>query len=64
MLAVPQLRNRDEASRRQVLLDRCATREEPQEVGEVGTDPPFTHCYQAVAAGYGPYPQGRDSEYA
>lgn len=29
-----------------------------------GTDPRFACCYQAIAAGYGPYIQGRDSEYA
>ena len=29
-----------------------------------GTDPRFSYCYQAVAAGYGPYIQGRDPEYA
>ena len=28
-----------------------------------GNDPRFTYCYQATAAGYGPYHQGRDPEY-
>jgi hypothetical protein len=28
-----------------------------------GTDPRFAYCYQATAAGYGPYYQGRDPEY-
>ena len=32
--------------------------------GPSGTDPRFDYCYQAVAAGYGPYYQGRDPEYA
>jgi hypothetical protein len=29
-----------------------------------GTDPRFDYCYEAIAAGYGPYYQGRDAEYA
>ena len=29
-----------------------------------GTDPRFSYCYQAIAAGYGPYVRGRDPEYA
>jgi hypothetical protein len=28
-----------------------------------GLDPRFSYCYQATAAGYGPYAQGRDPEY-
>lgn len=28
-----------------------------------GTDPRFSYCYQAIAAGYGPYVHGRDREY-
>jgi hypothetical protein len=28
-----------------------------------GTDPRFSYCYQAIAAGYGPYYQGTDPEY-
>jgi len=28
------------------------------------TDPRFAYCYQAISAGYGPYIQGRDPEYA
>ncbi len=32
--------------------------------GGKGNDPRFDYCYQAVAAGYGPYHQGRDPEYA
>jgi hypothetical protein len=31
--------------------------------GTGGTDPRFSYCYQAIAAGYGPYYQGRDTEY-
>ena len=27
-------------------------------------DPRFSYCYQAIAAGYGPYYRGRDPEYA
>jgi hypothetical protein len=27
-------------------------------------DPRFDYCYQALAAGYGPYVRGRDPEYA
>lgn len=27
-------------------------------------DPRFSYCYQAIAAGYGPYYRGRDAEYA
>jgi hypothetical protein len=30
----------------------------------VGLDPRFAYCYQAIAAGYGPYSRGRDAEYA
>ena len=29
-----------------------------------GTDPRFSYCYEAIAAGYGPYVRGRDPEYA
>jgi hypothetical protein len=29
-----------------------------------GNDPRFGYCYQAVAAGYGPYVRGRDPEYS
>ena len=29
-----------------------------------GVDPRFGYCYQAVAAGYGPYVRGNDTEYA
>ncbi len=29
-----------------------------------GNDPRFRYCYEAVAAGYGPYVRGRDPEYA
>ncbi|WP_254185598.1 GmrSD restriction endonuclease domain-containing protein [Nocardioides panacis] len=29
-----------------------------------GSDPQFSYCYQAIAAGYGPYVRGRDPEYA
>ena len=29
-----------------------------------GLDPRFAYCYQATAAGYGPYVRGRDPEYA
>ncbi|MEP9363417.1 DUF1524 domain-containing protein [Nocardioides sp. CN2-186] len=32
--------------------------------GGGGTDPRFSYCYQAIAAGYGPYYRGRDPEYA
>ncbi len=32
--------------------------------GGGGLDPRFDFCYQAVAAGYGPYYRGRDREYA
>jgi hypothetical protein len=32
--------------------------------GGGGTDPRFSYCYQAIAAGYGPYVRGRDPEYA
>ena len=32
--------------------------------GGGGTDPRFSYCYEAVAAGYGPYYRGRDPEYA
>jgi hypothetical protein len=28
-----------------------------------GTDPRFSWCYEAIAAGYGPYVRGRDPEY-
>ena len=28
-----------------------------------GTDPRFSYCYQAIAAGYGPYVRGQDPEY-
>jgi micrococcal nuclease len=28
-----------------------------------GTDPRFQYCYQAIAAGYGPYYSGVDPEY-
>ncbi|MGI9156664.1 MAG: excalibur calcium-binding domain-containing protein [Marmoricola sp.] len=28
-----------------------------------GTDPRFDYCYQAIAAGCGPYYRGRDPEY-
>ena len=31
--------------------------------GGGGTDPRFDYCYQAVAAGYGPYYKGQDEEY-
>jgi hypothetical protein len=29
-----------------------------------GTDPQFSYCYEANDAGYGPYVQGQDPEYA
>ena len=29
-----------------------------------GLDPRFSYCYQAIAAGYGPYVRGADPEYA
>lgn len=29
-----------------------------------GTDPQFSYCYEVVEAGYGPYYQGQDPEYA
>lgn len=32
--------------------------------GGGGLDPRFSYCYEAKAAGYGPYYQGQDSEYA
>ena len=32
--------------------------------GGGGLDPRFDYCYQATAAGYGPYRQGQDAEYA
>ena len=32
--------------------------------GGGSTDPRFSYCYQAIAAGYGPYVRGRDPEYA
>lgn len=32
--------------------------------GGGGNDPRFSYCYQAIAAGYGPYYSGRDTEYA
>jgi hypothetical protein len=32
--------------------------------GGGSTDPRFDYCYQAVAAGYGPYRRGVDVEYA
>lgn len=32
--------------------------------GGGGTDPRFSYCYEAKAAGYGPYVEGRDPEYA
>lgn len=32
--------------------------------GGGGLDPRFDYCYQAIAAGYGPYQQGVDPEYA
>lgn len=28
-----------------------------------GADPRFSYCYQATAAGFGPYCRGRDAEY-
>lgn len=31
--------------------------------GGGGTDPRFDYCYQAIAAGYGPYYKGQDVEY-
>jgi hypothetical protein len=31
--------------------------------GGGGTDPQFDYCYEAVAAGFGPYFQGQDPEY-
>ena len=31
--------------------------------GSAGLDPRFTYCYEAKAAGYGPYYKGRDTEY-
>ena len=31
--------------------------------GSAGLDPRFDYCYQATAAGYGPYYRGRDAEY-
>lgn len=31
--------------------------------GKNGLDPRFDYCYQAIAAGYGPYYRGRDPEY-
>ena len=31
--------------------------------GGGGTDPHFSYCYEAIAAGYGPYIQGQDPEY-
>jgi len=31
--------------------------------GSAGLDPRFSYCYEATAAGYGPYYRGRDSEY-
>ena len=32
--------------------------------GGGGLDPQFQYCYQAIAAGYGPYYQGKDPEYS
>ncbi|MDQ1614798.1 MAG: hypothetical protein QOJ60_737, partial [Actinomycetota bacterium] len=29
-----------------------------------GLDPRFSYCYEAIAAGYGPYVRGRDQEYS
>jgi micrococcal nuclease len=35
----------------------------PEPAGGGGTDPQFSWCYEANAAGYGPYYQGQDPEY-
>src|SRR3954452_17719366 len=35
----------------------------PGSSGSAGLDPQFDYCYEAIAAGYGPYVQGVDPEY-
>ena len=40
------------------------TETEPPSGGGGNTDPRFTYCYEANDAGYGPYVEGQDPEYA
>jgi hypothetical protein len=48
---------------RRAAISRTSTGSTSGSTGGTSTDPRFAYCYQATAAGYGPYVRGRDPEY-
>lgn len=54
----------DVISVRRAAIARSTSTSTGGSTGGGSTDPRFSYCYQAIAAGYGPYVRGRDPEYA